>query len=52
MIKLFNNLILQTLAQPKTDKFEVVLGVVGIIFIGLVAYLISLDRKIKKLENK
>ncbi len=35
-----------------TGKFYVVVGVIAILFIGIVAYLISLDLKIKKLENE
>ena len=34
------------------DKMNVVIGVITIIFIGLGAYLFSLDRKIKKLEDE
>ncbi len=35
-----------------TDKYMVVVGVISIIFLGIVGYLISLDLKIKKQENK
>jgi CcmD family protein len=35
-----------------TGKFYVVIGVIAVIFIGIVGYLISIDRKISKLENK
>lgn len=35
-----------------TDKFEVVVAVIAVIFLGIVGYLISLDLKIKKQENK
>ncbi|MCG9880215.1 MAG: CcmD family protein [Bacteroidia bacterium] len=35
-----------------TDKFQVVVAVIAVIFLGIVAYLISLDFKIKKQENK
>lgn len=34
------------------NKMNVVIGVITIIFIGLGAYLFSLDRKIKKLEDE
>lgn len=34
------------------EKFMVVIAVVLIIFLGIVAYLFSLDRKLKKLEKK
>ncbi|HCD48487.1 MAG TPA: CcmD family protein [Cryomorphaceae bacterium] len=34
------------------DKMNVVIGVITIIFIGIGAYLFSLDRKIKKLEDE
>lgn len=35
-----------------TQKFDVVVGVIAIIFVGIVAYLISIDRKLTKLEKK
>ncbi len=35
-----------------TGKFYVVVGIIAVLFAGIVAYLISLDRKIKKLEGK
>ena len=34
------------------EKMNVVISVITIIFIGLGAYLFSLDRKIKKLEDE
>lgn len=34
-----------------TDKFYVVVGVIAVIFIGIAGYLISIDRKINKLEK-
>lgn len=34
-----------------TGKIEVVVGVLAVIFAGIVAYMISVDRKIKKLEK-
>jgi CcmD family protein len=34
-----------------TQKFYVVIAVMAFIFLGIVIYLISLDRKIKKLEK-
>ncbi|MES2778545.1 MAG: CcmD family protein [Bacteroidota bacterium] len=34
-----------------TEKFYVVVGVIAVIFIGIVGYLISIDRKINKLEK-
>ena len=34
-----------------TDKFYVVVAVIAILFAGIVGYLISVDRKIKKLEK-
>ena len=33
-------------------KIFVVLAVLGIVFVGLAAYLISLDRRLTKLEKK
>jgi CcmD family protein len=35
-----------------THKFFVPVMVIAVIFIGIVVYLISIDRKIKKLEEK
>lgn len=34
-----------------THKFFVPVMVIAVIFVGIVAYLISIDRKLKKLEN-
>jgi CcmD family protein len=34
-----------------SGKFYVVVGVIAVIFIGIVAYMVSVDRKIKKLEK-
>lgn len=34
-----------------TGKFYVVVAVIAVIFAGIVAYLINVDRKIKKLEK-
>lgn len=34
-----------------TQKFYVVVAVIAVLFIGIVGYLISVDRKIKKLEK-
>ncbi len=53
-------LALQTQAQeiPMADemrangKIYVVVAVLGVILLGLIIYLISLDRKIKKLEEE
>lgn len=43
----------QVEVQPATEnKFEVVVAVVAVLFVGIVAYLISIDRKLKKLEEK
>jgi len=36
----------------QSGKIYIVVGVLVIIFIGLIIYLISIDRKVKKLENK
>ncbi len=35
-----------------THKFFVPVMIIAIIFIGIVVYMISIDRKIKKLEDK
>jgi len=34
-----------------TQKFYVVVAVIALLFVGIVGYLISVDRKIKKLEK-
>lgn len=34
-----------------TQKFYVVVAVIAVLFLGIVGYLISVDRKIKKLEK-
>jgi CcmD family protein len=44
-------------AQPEqvmqsNQKFGVVVAVIAVIFIGIVAYLIAMDKKLKKLEDK
>lgn len=35
-----------------SGKIYVVVGIIGIIFLGIVAYLFHLDRKLRKLEKK
>ena len=35
-----------------TDKYMVVIGVIAILFLGIAAYLVSIDLKLKKLEEK
>ena len=63
-MKLLSFIILSLLSLPlfaqnnmndymrQTGKIYVVFGVLLIIFIGIVIFLIRLERKIKKLENK
>lgn len=34
-----------------TEKFYVVVAVIATLFVGIVGYMISVDRKIKKLEK-
>jgi uncharacterized protein HemX len=34
-----------------TGKFYVVVAVIAVLFLGIVGYMISVDRKIKKLEK-
>ncbi len=50
------NLSAQTEAAPwfmeSIGKIYVVVGVILVIFIGLVLYLVSLDRKLSRLENQ
>lgn len=38
-------------ALRANGKIYVVVGVISIIFIGIIVYLISIDRKVKKLED-
>lgn len=39
-------------APAGDDKILVVVGVLGVIFVGLAVYLISIDRKISRLEKQ
>jgi CcmD family protein len=51
---LFNQ-ITKSAEQPDlagTGKFYVVVGVIAVLFLGIVSYMVSLDLKIKKLEKK
>lgn len=34
-----------------SDKIEIVVAVVGVLFVGLLAYMISVDLRLKKLEK-
>ena len=36
----------------RSGKIYIVIGVISIIFIGIVIFLISLERKVKRLENQ
>lgn len=50
-----NKILIQVQAvasAPQAQKFEVVVGVVAVIFVGILAYLIRIDRNLKKLEDK
>jgi hypothetical protein len=38
-------------SAESTDKFYVVVGVIAILFVGIVTYLVSMDRRLKKLEE-
>lgn len=53
---MINTILLQaTSGAPvlqSTQKMEVVVAVVAILFAGIVAYMISVDRRLKKLENE
>lgn len=49
------SVLLQTITTDtpqNAQKFEVVVAVIAVLFIGIVAYLVSIDRKLKKMENK
>ena len=35
----------------KSDKIEIVVAVVAVLFVGILGYLISVDRRLKKLEK-
>ncbi|TAE89523.1 MAG: CcmD family protein [Bacteroidetes bacterium] len=55
MNKAMIQILLQVQAEPmaaSTQKFDVVIGVIGLVFLGIVGYLIYLDKKLKKLEDK
>jgi hypothetical protein len=50
---IINQIQSSTLADAgSTDKFQVVIAVIAMLFLGIVAYLISLDLKIRKQEKK
>lgn len=34
-----------------SDKIEIVVAVIAVLFVGLIGYLISVDRRLKKLEK-
>lgn len=58
LLTLIMNLLFQEVAVPMADalresgKIWVVVGVILIAFLGIILYLISLDRKITKLEKE
>lgn len=58
LVSLIINLLFQEVAVPMADalresgKIWVVVGVILIAFLGIILYLISLDRKITKLEKE
>lgn len=55
MNSVLNNILLQAQVateQASTHKFEVTVAVITVIFIGIVGYLISIDRKLSKLKKK
>lgn len=60
MIPLLNIFLVLLQAQHSSDlanaenthKFFVPVMVIAVIFIGIIVYMISIDRKIKKLEEK
>jgi CcmD family protein len=39
-------------SAESTDKYLVVVAVIAVLFIGIVGYLVSLDLKLKKIENQ
>jgi CcmD family protein len=36
---------------PATNKIEIVVAVIAVLFVGIVGYMISVDRRLKKLEK-
>ena len=55
MNSILNTILLQAQAfteQASTHKFQVTVAVIAAIFIGIVGYLVSIDRKLSKLEKK
>ncbi len=55
MNSVINNILLQAQVateQASTHKFEVTVAVIAVLFIGIVGYLVSIDRKLSKLEKK
>jgi|JI8StandDraft_2_1071088.scaffolds.fasta_scaffold1194874_1 CcmD family protein len=55
MNSVLNNILLQAQVateQASTHKFEVTVAVIALIFVAIVGYLISIDRKLSKLEKK
>lgn len=52
---MINTILLQADAAPvlqSTQKMEVVVAVIAVLFAGILAYMISVDRRLKKLENE
>ncbi|MBW7846114.1 MAG: hypothetical protein H3C45_10830 [Bacteroidia bacterium] len=45
-------ILLQAQTNAISGKIEVVIAVIAALFVGVVAYLVYLDKKIKKLEDK
>jgi hypothetical protein len=52
MNKALIEVLLQMQPEQSTQKFEVVVGVIALVFIGIVAYLIATDIKLRKMEEK
>lgn len=55
MKSLIFNQITKSAEQPdlfSADKYNVVVAVIAVLFIGLFAYLFSIDRKLTKLEKQ
>lgn len=51
---MMHNILLQVQEAPvlqSMQKMEVVIGVIAVLFAGIVAYMINVDRRLKKLEN-
>lgn len=54
MNSIINNILMQAqvIVEQPSAKFEIVIAVIAVIFVGVIGYLISIDRKLSKMEKK